>query len=268
MAFIHKIVGPDEKLVGIARLHWIYAAKGIAWLLGLMASGIIIRAQLANILDGGLMPIGNAVFWIGTLVGAIFFLFYTIKMLSTELGLTTKRCIYKRGWIFVDVREVDLEEIKSSSVDNGILGRILNYGYIYMDARFIEDVGLPAISDPYRYTKAMNTVRSKLKDDTMRVILDDGEAHAFSAKRKERDDVHELEHDEYEYESVSSNPRENIKEITQSKSKAKPKSKKKRSDYIKSDDEETLPLKSDQKKELKEEIIEDFEEVEGEPIKK
>lgn len=254
MPFIHKIVGPDEKLIGIAHLHWIYALKGLIWLLSLMALGIVIKAQLANILDGGLMPIGNAVFWIGTVLGAIFFLFYTVMMLTTELGLTTKRCIYKRGWLFVDVREVDLEEIKSSSVDNGILGRLFNYGYILMDARFIEDVGLPAVADPYRFTKAMNHIRSQIKDDSMRVVLDGSDAHGFSNKRKEREDVHDLEHDEYE--ALSDDYKDNIKEITHSdeKQEAEPK--------------ETDPLKKTVKQHLKEEILEDFDEVDGEPLKK
>lgn len=261
MAFIHKIVGPDEKLVGIARLHWIYAHKGILWLFGLMALSILIKTQVVGILGGGLASIGNAAFWIGTAMGAVFFLFYTIMWLVTELGLTTKRCIYKRGWIFVDVREVDLEEIKSTNIDNGILGRILNYGYIHMDARFIEDVGLPAITDPYRFTKAMNDVRSKIKDDSMRVVLDGGDAQAFSNKRKEREDVHELAHEEYE--ALSDDHNENIKEITHSKSHRG-----KRSDAIKSDHEETLPLKADKKKALEAEIIEDFDEVDGEPVKK
>lgn len=266
MAFIHKIVGPDEKLVGIARLHWIYAVKGLTWLLGLMAFGIIVKLQLSNLLNGGLTPIGNAVFWIGTALGAVFFMFYAIKMLTTELGLTTKRCIYKRGWLFVDVREVDLEEIKSTSVDNGILGRLLNYGYIYMDARFIEDVGLPAIADPYRFTKAMNNVRSKIKDDSMRVVLDGGDAQALSNKRKEREDVHDLEHDEYE--ALSNDYSENIKEITHSEKPSKKHHKEKRSDQIKSAHEETKPLTPKKKKELESEILDDFDEVDGEPVSK
>lgn len=258
MAFIHKLIGPDEKLIGIARLHWIYAARGLTWLIGLMGIGVIAKMQLAGILGGGLVPIGNAIFWIGVVLGLIFFAFYTIMMLTAELGLTTKRCIYKRGWVFVDVREVDLEEIKSSSVDNGLLGRFLNYGYIHMDARFIEDVGLPAIADPYRFTKAMNDVRSKIKDDSMRVVLDGGDAQAFSNKRKEREEVHNLSHDEYEA----------ITDDTDKKSKEIGGAKTKRSDHIKSDDKETLPLKTDKKEDLKEEIIEDFEEVEGKPVKK
>ncbi len=282
MAFIHKIVGPDEKLVGIARLHWIYAVKGLTWLLGLMAFGVFVKFQLAGLLDGGLMPIGNAVFWIGTVLGAIFFLFYTVMMLTTELGLTTKRCIYKRGWLFVDVREVDLEEIKSSSVDNGILGRLLNYGYILMDARFIEDVGLPAVADPYRFTKAMNHIRSQIKDDTMRVVLDGGDPQAFSQKRKQREDVHNLSHDEYE--ALSDDYKENIKEITHAdddnetegtdkksytKQQSHPNAKRtKQGDDSKSEDLETDPLKKTVKQHLKEEILEDFDEVDGESVNK
>lgn len=227
MAFVEKLVGPDENLVGVARLHWIYIIRGFLWFFGIAVSGGIIQtiiAMYAPIILGA----GNFILGLSIAAGLYMLILYIGKMLFTELGLTTERLIYKRGLIFVDVREVDLEEIKSESIDNGVLGRLLNYGYLDLDARFIEDMDLPAITDPYRFVKAMNAVRSQIKDDNMRVVLDDGGAGAVKAseaieKHKEERDVKnkktprgkkkktKLEDDQFD--TMSSNSAENYEEI-------------------------------------------------------
>jgi len=172
MAFAEKLVGPEEKLIGVARLHWIYGMQGFMWLVALMMAGVFVRGLLAGVLDGAFVPYGQAIFWIGTFLGTVMAVFYFGMMLFTELALTTHRCIYKKGLIFVDVREIDLEEIKSVCVDNGYLGRIFNYGYIQVDARFIEDEVFQAITDPYRFVKAMNETRERLKEDSMHLVLE------------------------------------------------------------------------------------------------
>ena len=229
MAFIHNLVGPDEKLIGIARLHWIYGAKGLLWLGGLILFGGLIDTLIVSYLSPALSPIGNAIFWVCALMGVVLFAIYYIAMLCTELGLTTKRCIYKRGLIMVDVREVDLEEVKSESVDNGVLGRILNYGYIKLDARFIEDIGLPAISDPYRFIKALNTTRTNIKEDSMRVVIDqhggnvDSFARGIKHLQKQQPDEAVSHRDvpqavlpdltDVRYEAMSDDPVKNLQEI-------------------------------------------------------
>ena len=37
MAFIKKIIGPDETLIGISTAHWVYGATGLVWLASMMA---------------------------------------------------------------------------------------------------------------------------------------------------------------------------------------------------------------------------------------
>jgi len=186
MAFIDRVVGPDEELVGIVAVHWIYGLKGLLWMTGFALLGLGIESQVERLVLGhlehggprGLEMLSDAVFWGCIATGVFVLLFYVIMMLTTELGLTTKRVIYKRGWIAVDVTEEDLEEIKACDVDNGLLGRIFNYGYILIDARFVENLQLPAVNDPYRFVKAMNDMRSRLKEDQdIRSIVGKAPAH-------------------------------------------------------------------------------------------
>lgn len=189
MAFIERMIGPDEQLIGIARLHWIYGVKGLAWLGGLIALGVIIDwsiryllgASVTNPALGGILALSNAVFWICLLIGAFLFLFYFIMLLSTEVGLTTTRLVYKKGLIMVKTEGVDLEEVKGAYVNSETFGRFLNYGTLHFDARFIEDIELPAVADPYRFIKAMNDQRSQMKADGLNLVLDVRGAQAKQA---------------------------------------------------------------------------------------
>lgn len=176
MSFTEKVIGPDEKLIGVARVHWIYGAKGLLWLVALIALGAFLQTKAtfygAHWRVPALTIIGQYALYVGLVMGGLLFLFYSLMMLSTEIGLTTKRIVYKTGFIFVDIKEEDLEEIKGASVDNGFLGRFLNYGYVSLDARFISDVKFPAIADPYRYVKAVNEAKSEQKQDSMQIVLE------------------------------------------------------------------------------------------------
>lgn len=175
MSFVQKIIGPDEKLVGVAYIHWIYAMKGVVWLMFFMAMGIIFDFGFTNYASRALgtagFVIGNSGFWIFTVVGLVLSFFYFVMWIATEVGLTTKRVIFKRGLFFVDVKELDLEEIKATDIDNGLLGVPLKYGYIRFDARFVENITLPAIVKPYRFVQALNDMRSHLKEDSVQPIL-------------------------------------------------------------------------------------------------
>ncbi|MGQ0527480.1 MAG: PH domain-containing protein [Alphaproteobacteria bacterium] len=183
MAYIKKVIGPDEQQIGITTVHWIYGAQGLAWLASLMLFGASIKLGLDwgfGLSDNespavtALYIISAYIFWICTLLGVVLFILYFVMMISTEIGLTSKRVIYKRGWIFIAVKQIDLEEIKAADVDSGIFGRFLNYGYVSFDARFVQNMILPALADPHRFVKALNEARTMIKQNggSMTVMLD------------------------------------------------------------------------------------------------
>ncbi len=176
MAYVHKIIGSDEKLIGIGRLHWIYIVKGViafalcvffAWALEtLIFQGLSLLAQTLGsttapmpllILNSYLMPIMMA-------IGVIIFMFYLMLVLTTEIALTTRRVMHKKGFLFVNVKEVDLVEIKGETLDLGYFGRILGYGYLLLDCRFLGDIRFPALEKPERFLKALHKARADFSD--------------------------------------------------------------------------------------------------------
>ena len=178
MAYISRMIADGETLIGVSRLHWIYLVQGLFWLIGLMAIGFILDALIGMAL-GALVPgvslgfLGESTFLELFFIGAGIYLFavYFIKVATTEFALTSARVIYKVGWIFVDVRELNLDEVRGSHINLGALGRFLGYGMVSLDARFVGDLVTGAINKPYRFTKAMNEAQANI-DSNISLVID------------------------------------------------------------------------------------------------
>lgn len=185
MAYIKRIIGPEEKLVGIARLHWIYILKGVLWFLVCALFGWAINTGTLMLLaavtrsaepENSVIPYAVINGWIMPIFltfGIILFALYLVKVISTEIGLSNKRVIHKNGLIFVDVHEIDIEEIRGERLNLGVFGRILGYGYILLDCRFIGDIQLPAMEQPERFLRALHDVRAQSMD-TLTMVMGKG----------------------------------------------------------------------------------------------
>ncbi|MDB5492492.1 MAG: hypothetical protein JWO78_2341 [Micavibrio sp.] len=179
-SYIHKMVGPDETLVGVARLHWIYLVKGmigfamcvlLAWAINTMIEfGLSLIYQ--TVTPPSVYPILTMNHYLSIfmfLAGVAIFGFYLVKVLGTEVGLTTRRLIFKEGLIFTTTHEVDIEEIRGERLDLGWFGRFLDYAYIKLDCRFIEDLSTPAIEKPERFIRALHKLRSEASDSVITI---------------------------------------------------------------------------------------------------
>lgn len=107
--------------------------------------------------------------WALGILGFFIFMSYLIRFATTKVALTDKRILIRRNLIFVNVDEVDLEEIKSAHVNNGLLGRFLDYGEIHYDARFVGDIALPDIDGPYLLLRKTHEARTLL-DESLSVL--------------------------------------------------------------------------------------------------
>lgn len=176
MAYVHRLINDDEKLIGIARLHWIYILQGLLWFLGLAAAGLALswlmnRGMAALTGMGGdayvptaILGLSGGIMLFMLAAGAMIFLFYVVKVLATQIALTDRRIIQKKGLIFVNVHQIDLEEIRGENMDLGVFGRIFGYAYIMLDCRFIGDVRLDAIERPERFIRALHDRRAHTQD--------------------------------------------------------------------------------------------------------
>jgi len=87
------------------------------------------------------------------LVGIIWFINALIRYLTSEFAITNKRIIIKVGLIKRITLEMNREKIESIGVDQGILGRIFNYGTIVISGTGSIRQIFKAIVNPIQFRK-------------------------------------------------------------------------------------------------------------------
>lgn len=127
MSYIKHVLQPGEKIVVIGRLHWI-----IYWLAFLLLlAGIILLLVEYRYLP----PEDNDFYakWTAVIFGGLAVIFavhaWFIRW-TTEIAVTNKRIIYKRGFITRHTVEMNMDKVASVDVDQGIFGRIFDYGSV------------------------------------------------------------------------------------------------------------------------------------------
>jgi hypothetical protein len=207
MAYITKTITKQEKLLVITRVHWIYMIQGLFWLFFLAGLGIALDYYLYAHAGMHALNFKVDVFWLRftpentpipwIFIGAGFAAFWPFMLtyVATEIGLTNERIIYKKGLFFIQIEQFDLDDIRAENIIHGWFGWLFSYGRIQLDCRFVDDVFLPAIPNPYRLVKASHTARMKhpkinySRDDLDR-NLEDIEERRQAAEQKNK--IHRL----------------------------------------------------------------------------
>lgn len=141
MGYVESVLRPDEQVVAIGRMHWIVYLRGLI----LAIVGLILI----------LAPVSPGLSLATSIVGAIILLFGLwslagawIEQATTEIAVTTRRVIQKRGLIRRQTGEMNMEKVESVIVDQSILGRLLGYGSIVVRGTGSGIEGLHHIADP------------------------------------------------------------------------------------------------------------------------
>ena len=124
MSYINSILEPGEEIRYRTTVTWIAYAPAI--LLALCAIALLIFGQTT------VPPL--AVAWIGAAVFALAAILSFVpawfRRFSTEIVVTDRRIILKRGWIRRHTVEMNMQKVESVDVDQTLLGRLFNYGNI------------------------------------------------------------------------------------------------------------------------------------------
>lgn len=96
---------------------------------------------------------GLATIWIFGL-GLIFWAMAFIRYKTTELAFTNKRVIAKFGFISRQTIELNISKVESIQVNQGILGRIFNFGTLVISGAGNPQAPIPGISDPMSFRRA------------------------------------------------------------------------------------------------------------------
>jgi uncharacterized membrane protein YdbT with pleckstrin-like domain len=150
MSYLDKILQPDEKVLVIGKKHWIIYLPGI---------GVLVLAIIIELL-GNLLPHMAFILQIAALIvalAAIVLLFREwFDQWNTEIVVTNRRVVYKRGFISRFTREMNMEKIESVAVDQTLLGRLLGYGTVDIRGTGAGLEQLRGIASPLALRNAIN----------------------------------------------------------------------------------------------------------------
>jgi len=145
MSFIEKNLANNERIVYKANLHWwIYAKNVLLIILGLIVA-------LASGKSEGGKAVGGILIFIALLgfVGAF------MRASSSEFVVTNRRVMLKTGVLKRKLVELQLNRAEGLKVDQGIIGRIFNYGSIIVTSGNVTETFSP-IAKPYEFKKEIN----------------------------------------------------------------------------------------------------------------
>jgi uncharacterized membrane protein YdbT with pleckstrin-like domain len=168
MKYVESLLGKNEQILWRARQHWIvlsanfvinlfifiviWAIYGAAGTLGAGAIGDFLRNNRGIALIALLFPIG----WFG---------WEFLQWWAEEYLITTHRVVQTEGLVNKHTRDSALEKINDITLNQSVLGRILNYG----DLEIItgSDTGtnlLKRLAKPVEFKKTLLEQKAKMSD--------------------------------------------------------------------------------------------------------
>ena len=145
MGYIEKILAPGEVVIAKARFHSLYHVVAYGTLALCLALAGYMYAQAWR-------P------WLAAAVaavGLIVFLRVMLPIWTTEIGVTSERVILKQGLLTRHTDEVELPCIEEINVDQGFFGRLLGFGRITIRGTGVDDVDIPTIAHPLRFSTSV-----------------------------------------------------------------------------------------------------------------
>ncbi len=150
MSYVDKILQPGESIRHVARLHWLIYLPAFIFAL---AALVVVALVLLGI--GDLEPAWRQFALLAAAgLGAValyLFIRALIERLTTELVVTDRRIIYKRGLIRRFTAEMNMNKVETVLVDQSVLGRIFDFGTITVRGTGGGMEPLPNVEDPLTF---------------------------------------------------------------------------------------------------------------------
>jgi uncharacterized membrane protein YdbT with pleckstrin-like domain len=148
MKYIQKILQPGEKVIFSSTLSWaIYLPSIILWLvaLALLVTGIALERSAIGQSAGGIVA----------LLAAYSGLKAWFRRWTTEIDVTDRRVVYKRGFIRRHTVEMNMDKIESVDVDQSLIGRLFDYGDVIIRGTGAGIEPLRGIDSPLAFRNAV-----------------------------------------------------------------------------------------------------------------
>jgi uncharacterized membrane protein YdbT with pleckstrin-like domain len=151
MPYYTQVLQPDEKVMVVGRLHWSMYLRGVIVLV--VAAALLVWAD--KLPDPTWQ---RYVRMAGAVVGALAILLLLgawIRRHATEIVVTDKRVIYKRGVMSRHTVEMNVSKIETVDVEQDLAGRIFGYGTLLIRGTGAGFEPLVGVGSPLRIRNAI-----------------------------------------------------------------------------------------------------------------
>jgi uncharacterized membrane protein YdbT with pleckstrin-like domain len=123
MSYVERVLQPGEQVRHISSIHWIGYWPGVAVAL------LAVAAYWFG--DTRLLP----KFWLYTsyalaLVAVVLLIGEWYRWWITEIAVTNRRVIYKKGLVRLQTNEMNMDKVESVQVSQSVLGRMFDFGTV------------------------------------------------------------------------------------------------------------------------------------------
>ena len=155
MGYVDRVLQPGEKIRLVTTVSWTtYLPGTLLCVLGLIVFFIRPGPDNSEFLTVLVVAIAILVF----LAGLILVVRAWFRRMTTEVAVTDRRIIFKRGFINRHTVEMHMDKVESVDVDQSILGRLFNYGDIIVHGTGETVEPLRAIDRPIEFRSQVTAV--------------------------------------------------------------------------------------------------------------
>lgn len=151
MSYIDRNLLPGEQIVFRTRKSLIVFFFPVVWTLFSIFASDYMQAN----------PMLIKIAFLPWLLALIFWCYVWLNYITSEFVVTNKRIMMREGFFYRHSNEMRLATISQVNVDQSLLGQILNYGIVSVNAFGVSDV-YPMLAHPFAFQKYVNEQLDKV----------------------------------------------------------------------------------------------------------
>jgi uncharacterized membrane protein YdbT with pleckstrin-like domain len=123
MSYVERVLQPGEQVRYISSIHWIMYWPGVTVALLAVAAYWFGETRL-------LPKVWLYTAYALALVAVVLLVQEWYQWWITEIAVTNRRVIYKRGLIRLQTNEMNMDKVESVQVNQSVLGRMFDFGTV------------------------------------------------------------------------------------------------------------------------------------------
>lgn len=123
MSYVQHVLQPEETVRFQTTIHWIVYLPAIFF-------AVIGCAGVVLFMHDRQDPIALGLLGVGFVLAILMFIPAWFRRWTTEIAVTSRRIIFKVGFIRRRTIEMNMEKVESVDVNQSVLGRVFDYGDI------------------------------------------------------------------------------------------------------------------------------------------